>query len=69
MPLKPYLRPELTEVDQAEAKALANKLSATPPFKMRAALWALLLENIRLAHECNEHRRARGFEPLPVTQV
>ena len=30
---------------------------------------SLALENVRLAKECNEHRAARGFEPLPTFKV
>jgi len=71
MDLQPYNRPTLTQEDFKEVSVLAQKLSmlAHLPTKLREAFETILIENSRLAKECNEHRAARGFEPLPVTKV
>ena len=68
--LTPYPRPELTEADNAQAAAdartLIRKYGMNNAMKIIAAL---ALENVRLAKEVNEHRAARGFEPLPTFKV
>lgn len=35
---------------------------------IRKAIAGLLIENMRLSLEINEHRRARGYKPLAVTE-
>jgi hypothetical protein len=65
----PYARPEPTQKEIEDARKLANRIAAIPRMNIVKAIVTILLENIRLAAECNEHRHARGFEPLPITKV
>lgn len=68
--LKPYQRPELTpeekELAAENAEKLIRKYGYTNLVKM---LGMLALENARLVKEIQEHRAARGFEPLPTFKV
>lgn len=65
--LAPYTRPEPDEENKLLCHFLAKKIALTPG--RTEAIAKLLIENARLALECNEHRAARGFEPLPITKV
>lgn len=60
-----YTRPELTreETDKAEqkAKSIFRKYGLNGLVK---ALAMLIVENMKLLKECNEHRSARGIELL-----
>lgn len=62
-----YQRPELTDADKATAerdcKALIKKYGYNNLPKILAAL---AVENVRLVKEIQEHRAARGIDPLPV---
>lgn len=66
----PYTRPELDEKEldqaQADARALIRKYGMNNAIKIIALL---AVENSRLTKEVNEHRAARGFEPLPTFKV
>ena len=65
-----YQRPELTADDKRQAEAdaatLVRKYGYTNFPKMLAAL---CLENVRLVKEINDHRAARGIEPLKTFKV
>ncbi len=69
-PLQPYTRPELTEEERIlaanDAQKLVRKYGMTNLGQM---LGMLVLENTRLVKEIQEHRKARGFEPLPTFKV
>lgn len=66
----PYTRPELTK----EEHAAANK-DAQAVFRKHGingvgiALIMLCMENRRLVKEINEHRAARGIDPLPTFEI
>jgi len=65
-----YPRPEFTEGDRKKAEAYATAAIKKYGLKNFCKLLALIaLENIRLTRECNEHRTARGFEPLELHEV
>ena len=65
-----YERPELTEkeIDQAQtdARTLIHKYGMNNAIKIIALL---CVENVRLTKEVNEHRAARGIDPLPTFKV
>jgi hypothetical protein len=65
-----YTRPEITAEDKATAerdsKALVKKYGYNNLPKILASL---AVENVRLVKEINEHRAARGIDPLPVFEV
>lgn len=66
---RPYERPALSAEQQAEAAALALKLTNGKSMKeIRLALAALICENNSLTLEANEHRAARGLERLSTYQ-
>jgi hypothetical protein len=65
-----YTRPELTKDDQAKAGQLAVSLTGNKStLQIRAAVAMVLLENQKLTREVNEHRAARGLEPLATHEV
>lgn len=65
-----YIRPELDEKDviqcRMDAAALIRKYGMENVQKM---LSMLVIENVRLVKEINEHRAARGIPPLDVHKV
>jgi hypothetical protein len=65
-----YTRPELTAEDRTKAgdyaRATFRKYGMGKVIIMVAEL---CLENIRLVKEINEHRAARGIDPLPTFEV
>jgi len=66
----PYTRPELTAEDHAQAEAYAaQQFRKYGLMKMTVLIAALVLENMCLVKEINEHRAARGIDPLPVFEV
>jgi hypothetical protein len=67
---KPYQRPELEEKDIIQARMDAAKLIRKYGMsKTMQMLNALIVENVRLTKEIQEHRAARGFESLPTFKV
>lgn len=67
--MQPYPRPEVNVEHQLKAVALASQLTSNrSTAQLRKAVAGLLCENMRLALEVNEHRAARGFEPLPTVE-
>ena len=66
-----YTRPELDAEDTALACTIAiNKFrSYRAPFNTAQLLIDLCKTIIRLAKEINEHRAARGIEPLEIFEV
>ena len=65
-----YTRPALTDKQLAEAAAIVKRLMwSTTPAQRNHFVMALATENMRLLAECNEHRAARGFAPLPAYEV
>lgn len=62
-----YQRPELSPAQQASLSRAARRVNAIRDDALRLSyVAALVYENARLLAECNEHRCARGFDPLPV---
>jgi hypothetical protein len=60
-----YPRPMLTPEEQAKQRELARNINFTQ-FQSRGRILSKLCEeNLRLLKEVNEHRLARGFDPLP----
>jgi len=65
-----YIRPELEERDIIQARMDAQKLIRKYGIKnMSKMLVALVIENVRLVKEVNEHRAARGIAPLETFEV
>lgn len=65
-----YTRPELEEKEIIQARMDAQKLIRKYGMnKLPVMLSALVLENVRLVKECNEHRAARGIAPLETFEV
>lgn len=65
-----YTRPELTVEDKAKAEADALKLVKKYGFaNLPKMLAALCVENVRLVKEVNEHRAARGIDPLETFEA
>jgi len=65
-----YTRPELEERDIIQARMDAQKLIRKYGIKnMSKMLVALVIENVRLVKEVNEHRAARGIAPLETFEV
>jgi phosphopantetheine adenylyltransferase len=65
-----YQRPELEEKDLIQARmdaaALVRKYGLN---RVKEMLQALVIENVKLTKEINEHRAARGIEPLTTYKV
>lgn len=62
-----YERPTLTETEARETVWAAAKINRILSFKNRlAVITRLVIENALLVKECNQHRAALGYEPLPV---
>jgi hypothetical protein len=65
-----YQRPELTDEDRKKAEADAQALIKKYGFNnLPKMLAALCVENVRLVKEIQEHRAARGIEPLETFEV
>lgn len=65
-----YQRPELTDEDKKQAEADAQKLIRKYGIaNLPKMLAALAVENVRLVKEINQHRAARGIDPLPTFEV
>ncbi len=65
-----YQRPELTDEDKRKAEVEAKRLIQQHGYNNLPKMLALLcVENVRLVKEINEHRAARGIDPLPVYEV
>lgn len=65
-----YIRPNLTTKEQydaeKDAKELIRKYGMSNAIKI---ITLLAVENVRLTKEINEHRAARGIDPLPTYKV
>ena len=65
-----YTRPELTKEDlKKTSEWLAGLFHKHGVMKTPQVLETLVLENVRLLKEVNEHRAARGIDPLPTFEV
>lgn len=65
-----YTRPQLDDKDKAKAEADAKALIRKHGLnKLPIILAALCVENVRLVKEIQEHRAARGIDPLPTFKV
>ena len=65
-----YKSPELTAEDTAKAEANAKLLIRKWGFgNLPKMLAALCVENVRLTKEIQEHRAARGIEPLKTFEL
>jgi len=67
--MEKYVRPEPTEKEKAQAKKDAEKLIRKYGAQFGKMLALLCLENVMLVREIQEHRAARGFEPMEVHKV
>lgn len=68
--LREYTRPELDNEDRTRAEDYARKTFRKYGVgKVVVMVASLCLENVRLVKEINEHRAARGIDPLPVFEV
>jgi len=67
--LKQYKRQEPSADDIRKTRDWSVKLVNSKTNKEIAAIFTTVqIENMRLTAEVNEHRRALGFEPLPIFQ-
>lgn len=64
-----YPRPTVTQEQVQTAIAAAQKHRHEPTSKMVNVIAALILENMRLVAEVNDHRAARGFVLLETHEV
>lgn len=65
-----YQRPELEEKDLIQARMDAAKLIRKYGMnKLKDMLQALIVENVRLTKEINDHRAARKIELLKTYEV
>lgn len=61
-----YPRPELTSDEGKKYSNVAKKINGIQDSRLRLVyLTTIVCENVRLLREVNEHRRARGLDPLP----
>ena len=66
-PLLVYKREEPDAEDKKKAATTAFRfVSSKSRTELTGTLLTLMLENMRLVSEVNDHRRIRGFEPLPT---
>jgi ribosomal protein L31E len=62
-----YNRPEATEEDiKAVATYGAKATNGKSVREIRNFILLILIENVRLTKEVNDHRAARGIAPLPT---
>lgn len=62
-----YPRPELSQDETTRYQKAAARLNSLNDQRIRLSyIIGLVIENARLLREVNEHRAARGFDPLPV---
>lgn len=62
-----YTPRPLTDDEKADAIRAAAKITVNRSMaQIRTAVLAICAANIQLAAEVNEHRAARGFDPLPT---
>jgi len=61
-----YIRPDLTEEEQVKLALVARRFFGKPRSQQIITISLLLAENAMLTREVNEHRTARGYEPLPT---
>jgi len=62
-----YTPRPLTDDERADAiRATARITTNRSMAQIRAGVLAICAANIQLAAEINEHRAARGFDPLPT---
>ncbi len=64
-----YQRPEIEEKELIQAKMDVAKLVRKYYRSRDQIIQLLAVENVRLVKEINEHRAARGIDPLPVFEV
>lgn len=61
-----YQLPELTKAEADRARDEMRKLFFKNGPELRGLVMLLIMENMRLTRECNQHRAARGFILLEV---
>lgn len=65
-----YTRPELSDEQKKQAMKDAQTLIRNYGMsKVPLMVAALCMENARLVKEVNDHRAARGIDPLPTFEV
>lgn len=68
--MTPFTRPDLTPDESAKATAYAKIIvyaQADKHLKLRM-VESIMIENMRLLKECNQHRAAAGLDQLPVKE-
>lgn len=63
-----YPRPEPTEKEKVHFARLIHAILRSPRKTQIEIIAQLMLENNSLVKEVNDHRAARGYDPLPVYQ-
>ena len=61
-----YQRPELTQSETALLMHAVRKFFEMRRPQQIELVSRLMVENSLLTHEVNDHRAARGFDPLPT---
>jgi hypothetical protein len=70
LPQLEYHRPLLTEEEKDKVEAYARRMIEKNGYAAKdIMIIKLCFENFRLVKEANEHRAARGIDPLPVFEV
>lgn len=65
-----YIRPNITPKMKTDAEKSARTLIEKYGIEsVNLIIGSLAVENMRLVAEINEHRAARGIDPLPVFEV
>jgi hypothetical protein len=67
--LPDYPRPHLSDDELNKIVKSSRKLNFLQMEKRGQIVLRLMFENAYLLRECNEHRAARGFAPLPVFPI
>lgn len=67
---QPYTRPEPTEEELKKISVFCGKLIASRnTARILTTLMGLMRDNVSLLREVNQHRKAQGFEELPVNDL
>jgi hypothetical protein len=61
-----YIRPRLTQTEEALLIIAVREFFSMHRPQQIEMISRLMVENALLTREVNEHRAARGFEPLPT---
>ncbi len=63
-------RPQITNDEARQIMAVAHKIAKLYDFQRRYAyMQQIILENVRLLKEVNQHRQAAGLDPYTVHPI